>query len=674
MKKAKFLTVLGVMLAMSVTGCNGGEKTSESAKPSASNTPSASQSASNNPSASTSNVDPQPQVHIHNLEGAEKVDVIEAEGAVVEDMYKCKDCDKYAIAWSALDYDVAKTTERSTKKPESRASGQAIRFDSTANYQDGKTDKKGCHIVYNINVPEDATNVNIMFKTSARTDTNELFNKYEDDQAKGYEYIPQASGDPVLDRPATRYGIKVDGNVFIVPEDKTGQQWQDGVAWYQFPLVLESLTAGAHEFEIYNLGGFRVEMYEFALVGFGPHEHVDNYKVSEAKYNGDNKPVMLGTDSFTGKKAAIVELKNISGAYASTKTNAEGEPEAFALGEQDTGFTPKDSYKLDKGKVIAFKVNLSAAVTGAKIEIGAEFDNAERYFYNMAIKGNETMSEQYADKTSEDAWRYYVKVNDGDFQPMNTEKKMQEVIDKTAGKYMPLGTFDLQEGANMIYIRQGNIGYRVTFDNPLRVVFSGDATITGDHAHMFTEFVSETVATCTGAGSKVMKCSCGETDTVATPALGHDFQVGEADANGISAITCKRDGCNCSGIQFDGYTGDNASAIDADNKVTKKFNFKWNVNMPKAGKVALYMNFAYSAGNGGQKFGTGYAIKIGETTGTITIGDVAFNTLIKQAPECTFVEIGTIDVALGANVIDYTHGNQGTRLISDKLVRLIYVD
>ena len=96
--------------------------------------------------------------------------------------------------------------------------------------------------------------------------------------------------------------------------------------------------------------------------------------------------------------------------------------------------------------------------------------------------------------------------------------------------------------------------------------------------------------------------------------------------------------------------------------------------MPKAGKVALYMSFAYSAYNGGQKFGTGYALKVGETEGTVTLGDVAFNTLLQQAPTCTFIEIGTIDVPAGAIEFDYTHGNQGTRLISDKLVRLIYVD
>ena len=145
----------------------------------------------------------------------------------------------------------------------------------------------------------------------------------------------------------------------------------------------------------------------------------------------------------------------------------------------------------------------------------------------MKIRGNETMTDNNADKDTEDAWRYYVKVNEGAFQPMGCEDKMQDVLDKTAGKYMPLGTFDLKAGANMIYIRQGNIGYRVTFDDPLRVIFKGDATITGE---------------------------------TYVPPHEHEWTVGDADANGVSPLTCA--GCDKTGIQFDGFTGDNAAAID----------------------------------------------------------------------------------------------------------------
>ena len=637
MKKTKILTIAGVLLAMALTGCKTGGKTSESKAPGTSGNPTSqptSQPTSNpstNPSTSgggqSTSTTPAPQIHIHDLEGSEKVDVLEEEGAVAEEMYKCKDCDKYAVAWSALDYDKTKTTERSTSGPESRASGKAIRFSSTANYQDADVTKKGCHIVYNVYLPEAVENANLLVKMAKRTDTNDVFARYEDDNAKGYEYVPQASGDPVLERPATRYGIKLDGNVYIIPEDNTNQSWKDNTGWYQFPGQLPALTAGAHEVEIYNLGGFRTDMYNFALVGFGPHEHVNKFEVTERKLNEDGKPVSLGVDSFSGAKAAMVEMKDISGAYASSKTSAEGEPEAFGLGDQDTAFKAANTYKLDKGKVIAFKVNLSAEVKGAKIEVGAEFKNAERYFYNMKIRGNETMTDNNADKDTEDAWRYYVKVNEGAFQPMGCEDKMQDVLDKTAGKYMPLGTFDLKAGANMIYIRQGNIGYRVTFDNPLRVIFKGDATITGDHAHLFDTLVSKSDATCTEQGEEVWKCMCGETNTVKTPALGHDLVKGDGVDNSegkkVYPLTCQRAN-DAEGFEMGlkDCDADGAAKIENDGKVKNGTELKYKFKVGnKVGKVSFMMHAMLGSGdnefaNGGSK-GV-YTLKAGANDGTIT--------------------------------------------------------
>ena len=553
---------------------------------------------------------------------AEKVDVLEEEGSVKEEMYKCKNCTTTSVRWSALEYDKTKTAERSTKSPESRGSGKAIRFDSTANYQDKDTTKKGCHIVYNVYIPEAIEKASIYMKTSKRTDSTlpPVVNIMEDDNAKGYEYV-----DGELVRPATRYGLKIDGEVVIVPEDKSGQEWKDGINWYSLPGEYKFETAGIHEIEFYNLGGYRADFYEFALVGFGPHEHVANYKITDAKTNAAGKVVKLGVDSFTGEKAAMVELNQINGAYASSKTSASGEPEVFALGDQDTAFKAANTYKLDKGKVIAFQVDLTAAVTGAKLEVGAEFNNAERYFYNMKIRGNETMTDNNADKDTEDAWRYYVKVNDGEFQPMGSELKMQEVLDKTAGKYMPLGTFDLKQGANIIYIRQGNIGYRVTMDNPFRVIFKGDATIDGTHAHLYEELVSETAPTCTEAGKKVMKCVCGETAEIAgEPALGHSFTEGDAVKNSagqdVIPLTCSV--CQAKGFRMALRDCEGNDQIETDGKVKNGKELKYTFKVgQQVGKVAFQMNAMLGSGdnefaNGGNK-GT-YTLKAGTKEGTIT--------------------------------------------------------
>ena len=634
MKKSKLLTLFGVMLAMGITACGGTTNPSDSKQPSAnpSSQPQPSQSSSGDKTSSTpssTSSTPAPQVHIHELDGAEKVDILEEEGAVAEDMYKCKDCDKYAVAWSSLDYDKTKTSERSTSGPESRQSGKAIRFSSTANYQDGDTTKKGCHIVYNVYLPEAVENANLMVRMAARNDTNDIFARYEDDQAKGYEYVPQASGDPKLERPATRYGLKLDGNVYVFPEDNTNQSWKSDIGWYQFPGTLPALTAGLHEVELYNLGGFRTEMYNLAIVGFGPHEHVENFKQVAAKTNDDGKGVYLGEDKFTGNKAIEIAFKDFHEAPATP----DGE----------------NPWYMKKNTFATWTINVDKAIEGAKLYFSlqcASDTHIARHLFNEA-KYNAAhpdapvdLPSQSPDTVEEDDWRYAVAVGEQNY-PILNEKTFGESGVKEANKqyYVYFADINLAAGANILKLTQCNMGYRMRFNQNIRIVYKGDAVITGE------DYV---------------------------PPHEHSWTVGDADANGVSPLTCA--GCDKTGIQFDGFTGDNATAIDGDMKVTKKFEFKWSLNMPKAGKVALYMSFAYSAYNGGQKFGTGYALKVGETEGTVTLGDVAFNTLLQQAPTCTFIEIGTIDVPAGEIEFDYTHGNQGTRLISDKLVRLIYVD
>ena len=680
MNKAKILTVLGVVLAMGLTGCNAGKKSTEStpssepstaaptsqptsqpttaaptSQPTSQPTTAAPTSQPTSQPASTTSEEIPPAPHIHDFEGATKIDELEEEGAIKEEMYKCVGCGENAIVWSALDYDVTKTEARSTKKPESRDSGKAIRFDSTVNYSGKDTSKKGCHIVYNVYLPEAGQNIGLAVKSSRRTDIATIFDMSEGDTAKGYEYVPQAEGDPVLERPASRYGIKLDGQVLFVPKDESGQVWKDGNNWYQFPIVFESLTAGLHEIEIYNLGGYRAEFYNFALTGFGAHVHKDNYKVTDRKLNGDGKAVSIGVDSFTGKKAAMVDLLDISGAYASSKTNAEGEPEAFALGDKDANFKAASTYKLDKKKVIEFRVDLDKAVEGAKIEIGAEFKNALRYFYNMKIRGNETMTDNNADKDTEDAWRYYVKVNDGEFQPMGCEETMQSVLGETAGKYMPLGTFNLKAGENKIYVRQGDIGYRVTFDNPLRVVFDGDATITGDHAHLYNTLVSTKDATCTEEGEEVWQCVCGEQHTEKTPALGHDFEkdagVDNSEGKKVYGLTCKRDGCDGHGYEMALRDCDEAGAakIESDGKVKNgtelKYTFKVGTNV---GKVSFMMNAMLGSGdnefaNGGNK-GV-YTLKAGTKEGTITCNGHKLSEYGATNAKAVWFEMGQVEFA-----------------------------
>ena len=213
---------------------------------------------------------------------------------IATETYACaQNCGKTAIRWSALDYDQTKTAARSgeNKGPESRDSGKAIRFSDEVQYkaaQDATTQEwvpdqtkkgchivykavqndagewnpvettKGCHIVYNVKTPE-LKNVGLALYSTARNDVATAFDKYEGDTAKGYEKI-----DGELKRPDSRYGLKIDGQVYLLEAD--GQGW-NGTNWYDMPIRIPALTAGVHEFEIYNFGGYRVDFYNFQLTG-----------------------------------------------------------------------------------------------------------------------------------------------------------------------------------------------------------------------------------------------------------------------------------------------------------------------------------------------------------------------------------------------------------------------
>ena len=202
-----------------------------------------------------------PSVHYHEYSETPDVTTPAGDNYIATEAYNCTgDCNTSVLRWSALDFDVTKSTERSTAAPEgNRQSGKAIRFSSTPNYDGGDVTKLGCHIVYNVKIAADVTNVGLAFLTTARSEVSNVFNKVEGDSSKGYEYVNEE-----LVRPASRYGLKIDGEVVILGESN---ETFNGTTWYQFPVTIASLTAGIHEIEIYNLGGYRVDMFNFQLTG-----------------------------------------------------------------------------------------------------------------------------------------------------------------------------------------------------------------------------------------------------------------------------------------------------------------------------------------------------------------------------------------------------------------------
>ena len=262
MKKVKILSIVGIMLAMGIVACGG--KPSE--QPSNSG---ADDSSDVQPSSSDEPVDPADLCE-HDF-SVKLSEAAAADGSIAFETYACaQNCGRTAVRWNAIDYDETETAARSGegKGPESRDSGAAIRFSDEVQYKGVKNDSgvyepvettKGCHIVYKVKTPAGKT-VGLALFSTARTTDNPIppvFDKVEGDTSQGFEKV---NGEFV--RPDSRYGLKVDGQ--LLPLSADGQQF-NGKTWYQMPVVIPELTAGVHEFEIFNYGGYRVDMYNFQL-------------------------------------------------------------------------------------------------------------------------------------------------------------------------------------------------------------------------------------------------------------------------------------------------------------------------------------------------------------------------------------------------------------------------
>lgn len=232
---------------------------------------------------------------------------------IATETYACtQNCGKTAIRWSALDYDQTKTAARSGegKGPESRDSGKAIRFSDEVQYkavQEGDVwnpveTVKGCHIVYNVKTPE-LKNVGLALYSTARNDVGTVFDKFEGDTAKGYERI-----DGELKRPDSRYGLKIDGQVYLLEAD--GQGWK-GTAWYDMPIRIPELSAGVHEFEIYNFGGYRVDMYNFQLTSC-PAVQGSTFELDNAEWKSDDNGHWKELEAYAGVKFVYAEHKFVA--------------------------------------------------------------------------------------------------------------------------------------------------------------------------------------------------------------------------------------------------------------------------------------------------------------------------------------------------------------------------
>ena len=568
-------------------------------------------------------------------EGAELIDEFNEEGSIEEKMYKCKNCDVTSIRWSALDYDVEKTTARSTKKPESRDSGKAIRFDSTANYQDKDTTKKGCHIVYNVYIPRAADHLSFYLKTSKRTDSTlpPVINMVDGDNAKGYEYVNEE-----LVRPATRYGLKIDGEVIIVPEDKSGQEWKDGVNWYSFPGEYAFDAAGVHEIEFYNLGGYRADFYEFALVGFASHDHVYEAKVGD---NAAGEGYPASSTYACTSNCGLTAIRWAAKDYDASSTEIEATASDGSIRMNSAQQANAAGDNVTGGGHLIYKVNVPAAVEHAGLQFYIQAHNQNQAIFD-AVPGDSGAGKDFVDGAVVDATkRYALYVNDVRYALGTDPGK------STAKAWFTWPVdFPLKAGVNKIEIVSMG-GYRAkmydfqvtglpavqgsTFDLSAAEWKSDNnghwkelATQEGVkfmyHKHLLVADTSKTdvPADCEHTGTHYAKCSvCGKEVEQTVPALGHKWVDGavtvdaEDSTKATQATECSvcHQSSSVTGGVYGTFVWKNAiqtgsTALDNDGKVnTGDYNLVV-FNVPAAGTYTITLPMQGSNGNGAKVMGS----------------------------------------------------------------------
>ena len=428
------------------------------------------------------------------------------EGFIKTETYACtQNCGKTAIRWSALDYDQTKTAARSgtDKGPESRDSGKAIRFSDEVQFkadQDSTTqewipnlEKKGCHIVFNVKTPA-VQNVGLAMYSTARNDVATAFDKYEGDTAKGYEY----NSENQLERPASRYGLKIDGKVYML--EANGEGWH-GTDWYELPVRIPALEAGIHEFEIYNFGGYRVDMYNFQLIGC-PAVQGSTFDLDAAEWKSDANGHWKELDQYTGVKflyhehvwgedpdnADVAGTCDTAGVdYMKCKVCGKTDHKDIPAGHDwVVKTTVKNSYEKDVNQVECSrckKVGAQMAVKdfegNTKTDATYKFDNNTTVVYKIVV----TKAGDYkleigafvANNRTKDlsVTPYTVKLGTGDAAadvPVSSGTyEALGIGTSSAAQFVLCPTITLAQGENVISITQGAGGYRLTFGGTVGV-------------------------------------------------------------------------------------------------------------------------------------------------------------------------------------------------------------
>lgn len=185
----------------------------------------------------------------------------EVTGCAPTKLVKCKNCDKVAVRWGALDYDTTLTSNVENNTSGSNAGSVRLK---TA--QDQST--AGSKLVYKINVPADVSNVSFAMNAVLKYGDGApapVFDYVSGDQQQGY--VQNEAGEWVLT--TKRYQLKINDVIAPLGNDNYGADIT-GVAgephWYDWPVSF-NLKAGVNTVEILCLGGYRAYLFDFQFTG-----------------------------------------------------------------------------------------------------------------------------------------------------------------------------------------------------------------------------------------------------------------------------------------------------------------------------------------------------------------------------------------------------------------------
>ena len=193
-----------------------------------------------------------------------------------------------------------------------------------------------------------------------------------------------------------------------------------------------------------------------------PHEHA--YALSGEKVkNADNKDIYVMECSAKDDKYIGIAFTDYS-ELSPNKALTEGKSKYSSV-------TVDDVWLIDKEQSVKWNITVDKAITGAKLVFGITMTSSSH-------------SDQGADESG--TMKYSIKANNGEWADWNIGTKTYGDLGLDTGKrvYVEFGTIDLVAGENYIYLRQNNAGYRLLYGEEVRIHYTGDAKVSGEHTHV----------------------------------------------------------------------------------------------------------------------------------------------------------------------------------------------